>query len=95
MLLYFNAVLDLIFGFGGFGILLPLAEALGAFGLANERKWGYWVALGAASLPVLLYLQVIGSGVYFSALITLLVRGVIVAFLLHPASRSYKTVYFS
>ena len=95
LLLYLNAVLDLFFGLGGLGILMPIAEAAGAFGLANEKKWGYWVALAAASLPVLLYLFVLGSGLYFTALVSLLVRGVVVAFLLHPSSRSYKTIYFN
>ena len=96
LLLYVNAVLDLLFHFGGsLSIILALAEAGGAFGLANEKKWGYWLALCAASVPVLLIVLYFGALSYFSALITLLVRGVVVAFLIHPSSRSYKTVYFS
>lgn len=96
LLLYLNAVLDLLFRFGGsFGIVLALAEGAGAFGLANEKKWGYWVALAAASLPVLLIILNFGSLSYFSAIITLLVRGVVVAFLIHPSSRAYKTIYFN
>ena len=96
LLLYLNAVLDLLFRFGGsFGIAIAVAEGLGAFGLANEKKWGYWVALAAASLPVILIIVAFGSLSYFSAIITLLVRGVVVAFLIHPSSRSYKTIYFT
>lgn len=94
LLLYLNAVLDLVFGFGGLGILLPLVEAVGAFGLANEKKWGYWVALVGASVPVLIYLLYISKGLFFAGLVTILVRGIVVAFLIHPSSREYKRYYF-
>lgn len=96
LLLYLNAALDLLFRFGGaFGLLLVAGEAIGAFGLANERKWGYWLALVAASLPVLITIMYFGYLSYFSAIVTLLVRGVVVVFLIHPTSRSYKSVYFT
>ena len=96
LLLYLNAVLDLVFiGGTGYGLVLPFAEALGAFGLANEKKWGYWVALIGASLPVLFFLTQMSSGVFFSGLITILIRGMIIVFLLHPQSRDYQKLYFA
>ena len=96
LLLYLNGVLDLVFiGGTGYGLILPIAEALGAFGLANEKKWGYWVALVGASLPVLFFLTQMSSGVYFSGLITILIRGMIIVFLLHPQSRDYQKLYFA
>src|SRR5216684_8350390 len=58
-LLYWNAFLGLLLGVltGGTGrifLLLIVAEVAGAIGVANDRKWGYIVAIVAAFLPLIL-----------------------------------------
>src|ERR1700684_1544274 len=55
-LLYWNAVLSLLFslftgGTGRYGLILVLLEVFGGLGVANEKKWGYWVAIVAAIVP--------------------------------------------
>ena len=94
-LLYWNAALSLLFGLlsGGYGryeLVLMLFEVFGGIGVANERKWGYWVAVTASVIPfVLLALGYVGGG-----LLTLLFEVALVALLVHPQSRSYYKIWF-
>lgn len=94
-LLYWNAVLGLLFGLlgsGGARFYLPLVllEAAGGYGIANERKWGYRVAVLAAFLPFVL----LAAGFVGGSLLTLLFEIALVALLLHPQSRSYYKIWF-
>lgn len=96
ILCYIDAVFGLI-NSGGFALLLLLAVALGAggFGVANDRKWGYAVAVGAAVLQLALLLWVFGSDVLgFPLIITLMFDGLLVALLVHPLSRDYQRIWF-
>lgn len=97
-LLYWNAVLGLLFGAfaGGRGLgfalymLLVVAEAAGGFGVANERKWGYFIAIGAAVLPfVLIFLGYAGVSI-----LSLIFEIALLVALLHPMSRSYVKLWF-
>jgi hypothetical protein len=104
MLLYFNAALSLIFGgtmysvkiFGVphfsllIGLLLIVGEVASGWGIANEKKWGYMVAIVCT---VLLLAETIS---YFAAssLITLIFQIALLALLLHPQSREYKRIWF-
>ena len=102
MLLYVNAalgLLSLIIGgaAGLFGIAIIAAEILGAYGIANERKWGYIVGLLAAILPLALVVLAVVAGV--ASVLGLGIIGVIfqialVALLLHPQSREYQRIWF-
>ncbi len=102
MLLYVNAalgLLSLIIGgaAGLFGIAIIAAEILGAYGIANERKWGYVVGLVAAILPLVLVVLAVVAGV--ASVLGLGIIGVIfqialVALLLHPQSREYQRIWF-
>ncbi|HEY1634903.1 MAG TPA: hypothetical protein VGF64_09115 [Acidimicrobiales bacterium] len=102
MLLYLNAalgLLSLIIGgaAGLFGIAIIAAEILGAYGIANERKWGYIVGLVAAVLPLALVVLAVVAGV--ASVLGLGIIGVIfqialVALLLHPQSREYQRIWF-
>jgi len=103
LLLYLDAAIALFnVLFGGLsaltlllGIVLPVA---GAYGVANSRKLGYYVALVATGIPVLLilyYLATYGLGIlgglgFISVILT------IVPFVLfvHPMSRSYVKAWF-
>ena len=98
MLCYFNAGFSLLFGLvaGGMGLLLLLPIALGAggFGIANDRKWGYWLAVVFAGLSladaVLVFVLLPG----FGPILNMLFIGVLFALLLHPMSRHYQKLWF-
>jgi hypothetical protein len=95
-LLYWNAFLGLLLGIfeGGIGrlfLVLLVAEIAGAIGVANERKWGYVVALVAAVLPLVL---LITNNVAAGGLLNLIFEIALVALLLHPISRNYYKIWF-
>jgi hypothetical protein len=95
LLLYINAVFGLLSIFNVFGLLMVVALAVGGYGIANEWKWAYGVAVAAAIIQLLLLLAVFGFSVFeFPAIITLLFDGALVALLLHPESRSYQRIWF-
>ncbi len=110
VLSYLNGALLLLFGgapyffIGGLiGFLvvkaIPLLQIAGGFGIANERRWGYWVAVAGAGayLVDLLMTVLLGSaGAFFgiSALLSLLFAGLLVFLLLHPVSREYRHIWF-
>ena len=96
-LLYWNALLGLIVGLavGGFGrlaLILIAAEIAGAYGISNERKWGYIVALVAAILPLILVIAV--AGFLGAGLLNLLFQIALVVLLLHPQSREYYKIWY-
>jgi hypothetical protein len=69
--------------------------AIGGYGIANEKKWGYAVAVGAAVLQVIMLIAVAGSDVLgFPLLLNLVFDGALVALLLHPQSRDYQRIWF-
>jgi hypothetical protein len=98
ILLYIDAVLLLIQG----GLLAPLYAVLiltmagGAFGIANEKKWGYALGLFGAGFNLALpfffgititdYLKYDPIGLMFSV--------ALVALLVHPMSRDYQRIWF-
>jgi hypothetical protein len=104
LLMYFNAALSLLFGATRYntsvfgihhgslliGLLLIAGEIGGAWGIANEKKWGYIVALVVAFL--LLAETVLSF--YSGALLTLIFEIALVALLLHPQSREYRRIWF-
>ncbi len=100
MLLYFNAILSLLFGGLASGVLIALAvgDAAGAFGIANERKWGYWLAVVVAIVPLASIAFVVlrygvGAGLSVSIL-NLIFQIALVALLLHRQSRDYQRIWF-
>src|SRR6516165_5641516 len=96
ILCYVDAVFGLIFS-GGLLLNLFIVGCLGAgaFGIANEKKWGYAVAVGGAVLQVVLLLAVFGMAVFTSTvIISFLFDAALVALLLHPMSREYQRIWF-
>ena len=80
MLCYLDAVFGLLFG---------------GFGIANEKRWGYVVAVLAASLQVVMLLVEAGFDVFgFPLLLNLVFDGALVALLVHPESRKYQNIWF-
>jgi hypothetical protein len=95
-LLYWNALLGLLFalvagGIGRIGLVLVAADVAGGFGIANERRWGYYLAVVAAIVPLAM---LIASGLAAGGILTLLFEIALVALLLHPQSRSYFKTWF-
>lgn len=96
LLCYFQAFFAFIDG-GGFAVLLLLALGLGAggFGIANDKKWGYTVAVVASVLNVGLWLALLGLNVLgFPAIISFAFSVVLVVLLTHPMSRDYQRIWF-
>jgi hypothetical protein len=93
VMMYINAALSLLFGVAFLSILVAilfLGPIPAGWGIANERKWGYWLGLVLAILDVLWFLLHPG----FGSLITVLFYAALVALLLHPESRAYRKTWF-
>jgi hypothetical protein len=111
MLSYFRAVGMVLFGsayyrqlpldlFGSgvatlFALFLTGTFVAGGIGMANERKWGYALAVFSACYSVLATLWV---GINFSLgmgfILRLMFDIVLVVLLFHSHSRSYKKIWF-
>ena len=99
ILLYISAAFQILFSAGsGLVILIGGARVAAGWGVANERKWGYQLALGAAVLPFLLLFAANTLGDIIDNILFLLLLMafdiVLLALLLHPQSRSYQRVWF-
>ena len=99
LLCYLSAVFGLIFGVVASSAILALfiiiGLAAGGYGIANEKRWGYAVAVAGAVFQVVMLLAVFGADVLTStAIINLMFDGALVALLLHPMSREYQRIWF-
>ena len=103
-LLYINAVFGVLFGirFGAIGLLLIAGYAAGGFGIANERRWGYTLAVAVSAIALLpwalLLFQDTGDfvdAIFSLAAINLMFDVALLALLLHPQSREYQRIWFS
>jgi hypothetical protein len=96
ILCYVDAVFGLLFSGGLFvNLLVAACLGVGALGIANEKRWGYAVAVGGALLQVILLFAVFGASVFTSTvLISFLFDAALVALLLHPMSREYQRIWF-
>ena len=104
-LLYLNAafaVLDLLragrsISLGGFGAAYYAVTIgggiLGAFGIANERKWGYILGIVTAFAPFGLAILA-GVNPFGVDVITLIFEVALIVLLLHTQSREYQKVWF-
>lgn len=94
LLLYINAGLNVfslvVFGLAPLVVLLVAAQVAAGWGVANEKKWGYWLAVGVSVLMLVLTLAFFNA----SGLLTLIFQIALVALLLHPQSREYRKVWF-
>ncbi|HET6965835.1 MAG TPA: hypothetical protein VFH58_13755 [Acidimicrobiales bacterium] len=94
ILLYINAVFGLIFS--GLvtrfpiGTFLVLGQAVAGLGIANEKKWGYWLGVAMAALWVAFLVLYFSFGIIISVLFYI----ALLALLLHPQSRSYRKIWF-
>jgi hypothetical protein len=98
-LLYFHAAFLLFFLLvNGACPLLYLALVVGGFlagwGISNEFKWAYILAILVAVLPFVLRFLDTGNPVAGGDLIGLMFEIALVALLLHPQSRDYQRLWF-
>ena len=99
ILCYIQAVFGLVFRVPGAGfglsLLIVIGLAAGGYGISNEKKWGYGLAVGAALAQVLVLLAVFGTGTFtsFGPLVDFMFDGALVALLLHPMSRVYQRIW--
>ncbi len=97
-LLYINAVFSAL-AFSPINLVLAAGQGAAAFGIANEKRWGYVLGIVAATLgllPFALYILDSGVGSIFSLslLISLLFPVALFALLVHPQSREYQRIWF-
>ena len=79
----------------GIALFIIFGLFLGGLGIANERKWGYLLALTASGLHVAMYLIVFRGDVFvFQVLIGFVFDLALFALLLHPQSREHQKVWF-
>jgi len=96
-LLYINAFFTAFYGGLGsvIGLILIAANVGAGYGVANEKRWGYGLALAVAFLPFVLRLLLNGlDDVLGTNLINLMLVIALVALLLHPQSREYQRIWF-
>lgn len=114
VMLYFRGVMGLLFGplaligdvalFGSeflaaaWILLTTVGAVAAAFGIANERRWGYRLGVAAAVAPFVIRLQVVFTDGLVDALtydpLGLVFDVAILAALLHRMSAEYQRVYF-
>jgi hypothetical protein len=102
ILLYLNAAFAILFSaFSGAGYisLFTIAGAAGAFGVANNKNWGYILAVVASGLvalsDVLGLVGVLGNRFFSDSIIAAIIQVALVVLLLHPLSREYQKSRFS
>jgi hypothetical protein len=96
ILLYIQAAFLILFGgfFSVIGLILIVGQVGGAFGIANEKKWGYGLGIAMAVLPFIYRLVLIHNPFGGVDLVTLMFEIALVALLLHPQSREYQRIWF-
>ena len=96
MLMYVNAGFFLLSSLAGglpglpFLLVLVIGPIAAGWGVANEKKWGYWLGVFLTAV-VVGYLVAFFS---FAGLVYLLFYGALLALLLHPQSRAYRRIWF-
>ena len=101
-LLYANAVLNVLFLailYVPF-LLLTVGFVAAGYGIANDRRWGYWLGVGLAALGLLPYAFLImdegvGELLTLPVLISLVFPVAMFALLVHPESREHQRIWFS
>jgi hypothetical protein len=107
-LLYFDAfwaLLSVLGPVGPLGLISVGAYVYGAYGIANELKRGYQVAVFASFIPIILRTiasVLFGDGLFadigfilFSGnVINVIFEYALIALLLHPMSREHQKVWF-
>ena len=77
-------------------VFILIGLVAGGFGVANEKKWGYTLAVAASVVQLAALLALFGMSVFTSlnGLLTFGFDAALVALLLHPMSRDYQRIWF-
>jgi uncharacterized membrane protein (DUF2068 family) len=105
-LLYFSAVFGILGGswlfavIGAPALLVYVGQAGAGYGIANEKRWGYWLGVVTAALALLPFaVIVIAEGLavlfQFAVLFSLVFPVALFLLLVHPMSREYQRLWFS
>jgi hypothetical protein len=100
ILCYLSAVFGLLFGVVAssalIGLFIIVGLAAGGYGIANEKRWGYVLAVSAAIVHVLMYLVIFGSDIISDVglLVSFVFDVALVLLLVHPMSRDYQRIWF-
>ena len=102
-LLYLNAILTLLFALGaslagvaGLEAIVLLVGVAAAYGIANDRRWGYYLAITVAVLPFVIRALLNANHNPFGGAgpITLIFEFLLLGLLLHTQSREHSRVWF-
>lgn len=99
-LLYADAAFALFYMLVGmlnplFSIPVAAGGVAAGFGIANEKRWGYWLGLVIAFLPAALRVLIYGpDGLLRENLLSLMFEIALIALLLHTHSREYQRIWF-
>ena len=95
MLSYATAAISLLLVlFGAYPLVISLGLGAAAYGVANEKRWGYWLGIVLAGLSALLYLLILFETRSFGIILNLAFAAILLALYLHPQSREYQRVWF-
>lgn len=99
ILAYIDAVFGIIQGVPGTSqiawIIVVVGLGLGGFGIANDRRWGYILAVIGSILQLVVLVTFFGSYVFaFPLILTLMFDVALCVLLLHPVSRDYQRIWF-
>jgi hypothetical protein len=101
ILCYVRAAFGLIFGLIATSAVMQLliiaGLAAGGFGIANEKRWGYALAVSASAISILMYIVIFGfRGILkdMDILISFVIAVALLLLLVHPMSRDYQRIWF-
>ncbi|MEI7623319.1 MAG: hypothetical protein WCJ88_07165 [Actinomycetes bacterium] len=101
-LLYINAVFTALLGgiMSPIGLVLVIGQAAAGFGIANDKRWGYWLGVAVATIGLIPFVLSIatngvGSALSFNFLLSLVMPLALFGLLLHQQSREYQRIWFS
>ncbi|MEJ7845284.1 MAG: hypothetical protein WKF93_06535 [Acidimicrobiales bacterium] len=102
ILLYVDAAFSVLFGtaFNLIGLIIVAGSVAGGFGIAQEKKWGYYLALAISVLGLLpVVLIALDQGILNLLLPINLLFAIFpvarFALLVHPQSRDYQKIWFT
>ena len=99
LLMYFQGGFSLVFtllgarSLGVYTLTIAVGKVMAAFGIANERRWGYKLGVVVAVIPVALLLLLAVTDTWrwlWADAFGLLFDIALIALLLHPISRNYQ-----
>ncbi len=101
ILLYLSAVLGLLFGAvtSPIGLATVVGFGAAAYGMANDRRWGYYLAVGMTGLQMAVIVLFVAANPdrLFDLLFLANIVFPVALFLLliHPQSRGHQRIWFS